>query len=232
MKKKEKQNPDARKKVRDFMRFLENFKKKNPTIHDADGNDRPIHTVTDRRIARQAVASYITSKGKKINERLLKFKMETFLLLDNYYHWRASFYTPKKSKNMDVSILSFDGKAKVERRTNPTTVYTTDAIEAARELMMPVILEGTQGINPELYDLVTDAFTIKAHNMSFASLEKLRSYKLDHPDWKKAQQELDEGKQIVYRRVSLSIEEKDAFNKWQPVYTNLIDIDLPESGDK
>jgi hypothetical protein len=214
------------------MRFLENFKRKNPTIKDPDGKDRPIHTVTDRRIARQAVAAYITGKGKKINEQLFKLKKDTFNLLDNYYYWRLSFFSPKQSRNMDVSVLSFDGKAKVERRTNPTTIYTTDAIEAAKELMMPVILEGTQDVHPELLNLVIDAFTIRSHNMSFASLEKLRSYELDHPDWKQAQKELDEGKQVVYRRVSLSIEEKDAFNKWQPVYTNLIDIDLPESEDK
>lgn len=223
-----KPDKEIKTRIRRFQNLMDKFRRENPKIQDAKGHDVPIHSLTERRIARQAAAVAIKKAVEKLNCILTKTAEYCNDTLENYRAWRDINFDPKESKNDDINITSHDGQIEVGRKKNFSTKFTTESVQSAYECMMPVVQEGAKDIDPGLRDLVFKAFSPTTANRNIISLEMLLDYQMENEQWKKGQTELRNGKTVVPGRSSLICKVRNDQGVLEQIPTALNNIKLPE----
>ncbi len=118
----------------------------------------------------------------------------------------------------NVSLVSYDGRYKVQRAIQETLVFD-ERLQAAKALIDACLQRWSEGAQPEIKVLINDAFQVdKSGNINTGRVLGLRRLDIQDDEWQRAMKAIGEALQVagsksyvrVYERIGTS-------SKYRPI---------------
>jgi hypothetical protein len=177
---------------------------------DAQGRLVPIETVKEIDRLRDQTVREIVGKAKELNELMAKFKAGVFGDIEAFIQLSGEKYgVTMGGKKGNVSLLSFDGRYKIQRAIAESLVFD-ERLQVAKELIDQCIHEWSEGSRAEIRALINDAFQVdKEGRVNTGRILGLRRLDITDEKWQKAMQAIGDSVQVsgskayfrVYERV-------------------------------
>ncbi|HWH86325.1 MAG TPA: DUF3164 family protein [Pseudomonas sp.] len=178
---------------------------------------KPIDAERDRLVCE------IVERAVVLSESLTNFKASAFGDIDAFVDMSLEQYGAKvRGKKGNLSLLSFDGRYKVQMAVQESIVFD-ERLQAARALIDECVTDWTQGARPEAITLINDAFRADTQGeIRTARVLGLRRLGIEDERWKRAMLAIGEACQVVgsksYVRVYERVGDTDQYR--------LISLDL------
>lgn len=183
----------------------------------------PVDQVKPLDLLRDQTVQMIVEKAKAQSKLLAAFKAETFSDVDQFIDVSASTYDVKMGgKKGNVTLMSFDGRFKVQRQIAETLAFD-ERLQIAKELIDECITEWSVGSRSEIQVLINDAFQVdKEGRVSTSRIFGLRRLNISDEKWLRAMQAIADSTQVhaskSYIRVYERVGDTDA---WQPIVLDI-----------
>lgn len=179
-------------------------------MQDAKGALWPTESVREIDITRDELVREIVERAKLQQKHLVKFKAGVFGDIEAFIQLSGEKYGVKMGGTKgNVSLLSFDGRFKVQRAVSESLVFD-ERLQVAKELIDECIHVWSQGSRSEIRALINDAFQVdKEGRVNSARILSLRRLDIKDEQWNKAMQAIGESIQVsgsktyfrVYERI-------------------------------
>ncbi|MCL7931726.1 DUF3164 family protein [Halomonas llamarensis] len=193
---------------------------------DAKGRLIPEESIKPVDQARDELAIELVTKAKELNRQLAQFKAAAFGDIESFIQLSAEEYGVNVGgKKGNVTLLSFDGKYKIQRQVADSITFD-ERLEAAKGLIDECLKDWTDGARSEVKTIVQDAFrTDKQGNLRTGAVLALRRHDFDDPRWLRAMDAIADAVQVTgsksYVRIYERIGETD---RYQPISLNLAEV--------
>lgn len=177
---------------------------------DAKGRLIPVETIKEIDLARDQLVQEIVAKAKVVSQVLGEFKTGVFADIGAFVDLSAERYAAKLGGNKgNVSLVSFDGRYKVQRAIADTLTFD-EGLQAAKALIDECVHEWTSDARSELKALINDAFQVdKEGKISTGRILSLRRLDIEDEKWQRAMTALSDSVRVqcsksyirVYERV-------------------------------
>lgn len=179
-------------------------------MQDAKGALWPIETIKPIDRARDDLVREISAKAAAMSDILAKFKAELFGDIETFVTLSGEQYgVAMGGKKGNVSLVSFDGRYKVQRSITESLTFD-ERLQVAKELVDQCIHEWSEGARIEIRALINDAFQVdKEGRVNTARILSLRRLDITDEKWQRAMLAISESLQVagskpyvrVYERV-------------------------------
>lgn len=171
-----------------------------PAGYRQDAQGRLIHESLIKPIdqARDQLVQQFVDKAVKLKKELAQFKAEAFGDIEAFIELSAEQYgTTIGGKKGNVTLLSFDGRYKIQRAVQEAIAFD-ERLQAARALIDECLRDWTEGARPEVVTLVNDAFrTDQNGDIRTARVLALRRLEISDERWQRAMTAISEACQVV-----------------------------------
>ncbi|MCG8993241.1 DUF3164 family protein [Laribacter hongkongensis] len=177
---------------------------------DAKGRLIPVETIKPIDMARDQLVGEIVQKAQRVSKTLGEFKTGVFADIGAFIELSAERYEAKLGgAKGNVSLVSFDGRYKVQRAIQDTLTFD-EGLQAAKSLIDECVHEWTEGARSEIRALINDAFNVdKEGNISTGRILSLRRLDIQDEKWQRAMDALNDSVRVqcsksyirVYERV-------------------------------
>lgn len=188
-------------------------------MKDPVGRLVPIESVKPIDIERDKLVKEIIGRAKTLNGQIAEFKTAAFGDIAAFIELSAEQYGAKVGGTKgNVTLLSFDGKYKVQRAIAEHISFD-ERLQAAKALIDECIHDWSRDSRPELKTLVNDAFQVdKEGNINTGRVLGLRRMDIDDERWKKAMQAIGDAVQVVGSKSYIRVYERDdATGDYNPI---------------
>lgn len=188
-------------------------------LQDARGAFIPKDRIKEIDLTRNDLVLEIVAKARVVEALLSEFKANTFADIAAFVDMSAEKYDAKVGgKKGNVSLISFDGRYKIQRAVQETLTFD-ERLQAAKSLVDECLEEWTQGARSEIRALIDNAFQVdKEGNISTGRILGLRRLDIKDPKWLQAMDALSDSIQVQcstsYIRVYERIGDTD---KYRPI---------------
>lgn len=171
---------------------------------------KPVDKLRDELVVR------LVDKARTASQVLAQFKGEAFGEIEAFVDLSAQEYGAKLGgKKGNVSLLSFDGRYKIQRAIQESITFD-ERLQAARALIDECLQEWTADARPELATLVNDAFRVDTKGeIRTARVLALRRLDIQDPRWLQAMDAIGDACQVIgsksYIRVYERIGDSDQY---------------------
>lgn len=198
---------------------LNNYRK------DAHGRLVPVESISDIDLARDELVKEIVAGAKKINALLREFRLKTHADIEALVELSAEKYDVTiGGKKGNLSLLSFDGKYRVQRAISETLGFD-ERLQAAKELVDQCLNEWSENARPEIRTLILDAFQVdKEGRINTKRVLSLRRLDIKDEKWKRAMEAISDSLSVAISRQYIRIYERDEEGRY-----NQINLDLPNA---
>lgn len=158
----------------------------------------------------------LVERARATHDALVQYKAAAFGEIEAFLDLSAQEYGAKLGgKKGNVSLLSFDGKYKIQRAIHESIAFD-ERLQAARALIDECLREWTEGARPELATLVNDAFRVDTKGeIRTARVLALRRLDITDARWLRAMDAIGDACQVVgsksYIRVYERIGDSDQY---------------------
>lgn len=186
---------------------------------DAQGRMVPISMIRPIDLARDALVQEIVTKASALEEQIATLKAGFFADIAAFVELSAEQYQVKiGGEKGNVSLVSFDGRYKVQRAIQETLVFD-ERLQAAKALIDACLQRWSKGAQPEIKVLINDAFQVdKSGNINTGRVLGLRRLDISDDEWQRAMKAIGEALQVSgsrsYIRVYKRIGDSD---RYQPI---------------
>lgn len=144
-------------------------------MQDARGALWPKDSIREIDIVRDELVREIVAKAKSQSDNLSQFKATVFGDIEAFLQLSGEKYgVVMGGKKGNVSLLSFDGRFKVQRAVSESLVFD-ERLQIAKELIDQCIHVWSQGSRSEIRALINDAFQVdKEGRVNSARILSLR----------------------------------------------------------
>lgn len=183
----------------------------------------PEHQVREHDKLRDSVAGDLAKQALGISEALAAFKAKALADIADLISLSADKYGVKLGgKKGNVSIVTYDGRFKIERAMADRLTFTEEIL-AAKELIDQCIRKWSEGADQHLRVLVDRAFRAnKQGQIKTGDVLSLLRVEIDDPDWKMAMEALKDSIQVngtaIYIRVYQRVGNTDLY---EPINLNI-----------
>lgn len=183
---------------------------------DAQGRLVPESMIKPIDMERDRLVHELVAEARAASEVLARFKGKAFGDIEAFIDLSAEQYGAKLGgKKGNVSLLSFDGKYKIQRAIQESIAFD-ERLQAARALIDECLQEWTADARPELAILVNDAFRVDTKGeIRTARVLALRRLACSDERWLKAMEAIGDACQVVgsksYIRVYERIGDSDQY---------------------
>lgn len=177
---------------------------------DAQGRMVPISLIRPIDLARDTLVLEIVAKAADMADKVSKLKSTFFSDIAAFVELSAEQYDVKiGGEKGNVSLVSFDGRFKVQRAIQETLVFD-ERLQAAKALIDACLQRWSKGAQPELKVLINDAFQVdKSGGVNTGRVLGLRRLDISDEEWLRAMKAIGEALQVsgsrsyirVYQRV-------------------------------
>lgn len=177
---------------------------------DAKGRLVPLDMIKPIDLARDEFVHEIVAKSRVISETLGQFKASVFADIEAFIELSAERYDAKVGgQKGNVSLMSFDGRYKVQRAISDTLTFD-EGLVAAKALIDECMHEWTENARSEIRAIINDAFNVdKEGKISTGRILTLRRLDIDDEKWLRAMKALSDSLQVqcsksyvrVYERI-------------------------------
>ena len=185
----------------------------NGYMKNAQGYLVPVEQVRPSDLMRDTLVNELIAHASILNQQLTDFKRQTLQDVDAYVSLVAEKYGVQLGgKQGNVSLLSYDGRYKVERIHAKNIVFSPE-LQAAKALIEQCIMRWSADARSELKALIMQAFKPNSKGeLRTGALLGLLRLEIEDEDWQSAMQALKDSIQIngcttyirLYERVGMT----------------------------
>ncbi|MBZ9574391.1 DUF3164 family protein [Modicisalibacter sp. MOD 31.J] len=159
--------------------------------------------------ARDELVQELVTTAIELNRALAQFKAAAFGDIESFVQLSAEEYGVNVGgKKGNVSLLSFDGRYKIQRAIQDHIVFD-ERLEAAKGLIDECLKDWTDGARSEIKVIVQDAFrTDKQGNLRTGAVLALRRHDFDDPRWLRAMDAISDAVQVTGSKSYIRIYER------------------------
>lgn len=189
-----------------------------PAGYRRDAQGRLVHEEQIKPVdkLRDELVLALVERARTTHEALVQYKAAAFGEIEAFLDLSAQEYGAKiGGKKGNVSLLSFDGKYKIQRAVQESIAFD-ERLQAARALIDECLREWTDGARPELATLVNDAFRVDTKGeIRTARVLALRRLDITDARWLRAMDAIGDACQVIgsksYIRVYERIGDSDQY---------------------
>ena len=178
-------------------------------MEDGKGALWTVDSVKDIDKTRDSLVKEIVAKARKQSEELARFKAAVFGDIEAFIQLSGEKYGVNMGgKKGNVSLLSFDGRYKIQRAVAETLTFD-ERLQVAKELIDQCIHEWSNGARSEIRALVNDAFQVdKEGRVNTARILSLRRLDIQDEKWLTAMQAIGESIQVAGSKTYFRVYER------------------------
>lgn len=177
-------------------------------------------------LARDKLVRDLVERARVVQGELAKLKAEAFGDIEAFIELSAEQYGARiGGKKGNVTLLSFDGKYRVQRAIQES-IALDERLQAARALIDECLQEWTAGARPEVVTLVNDAFRADAQGeLRTARVLALRRLDIADERWQRAMQAIGEACQVVGSKAYVRLYERVGdTDQYQPISLDIAGV--------
>lgn len=185
----------------------------------ADGSLTPESLIRPIDLARDELVHEIVAKASAMADQIAALKATLFADIAAFVSLSAEQYQVKLGgEKGNVSLVSYDGRYKVERAIQETLVFD-ERLQAAKVLIDACLTRWSEGAQPELQVLINDAFQVdKAGNINTGRVLGLRRLAIEDDEWLRAMKAIGEALQVSGSRSYVRVYERIGdTSKYRPI---------------
>ncbi|KHA57152.1 sulfate transporter [Aeromonas hydrophila] len=193
---------------------------------DAKGRLIPESTIKPIDLERDKLVIAIVEGAQAQSAALTRFKAATFGDIEAFVELSAEQYGAKVGgKKGNVSLLSFDGRYRVDRAIQDTIKFD-ERLQAAKELIDQCLQDWTAGSRDELKVIVNDAFRVDTSGEIRAGrVLALRRYDFKDERWMRAMQAVGDAVQVTGSKTYLRVYERVGdTNSYRPISLDIATV--------
>lgn len=193
---------------------------------DAQGRLIPESMIKPIDLERDKLVIAIVEGALVQNANLTRFKAATFGDIEAFVELSAEQYGVKLGgKKGNVSLLSFDGRYRVDRSIQETIKFD-ERLQAAKELIDQCFQDWTADSRDELKVIVNDAFRVDTSGEIRAGrVLSLRRYDFKDERWLRAMQAVSDAVQVTGSKTYLRVYERIGdTNKYRPISLDIATV--------
>lgn len=185
-------------------------------MEDAKGALWPVESIKEIDKVRDSLVREIVAKAKRQSDEMAKFKAAVFGDIEAFIELSGEKYgVAMGGKKGNVSLLSFDGRFRVQRAIAESLTFD-ERLQVAKELIDQCIHEWSNGARSEIRALINDAFQVdKEGRVNSSRILSLRRLDITDAKWLTAMQAIGESIQVsgskTYFRVYERIGDTDQY---------------------
>lgn len=179
-------------------------------MKNALGNLVPTSKVKEIDLARNDLVTELVNKAKTAQQQMKTFKDDAMGDIAAFVQLSGEQYSIQLGgKKGNVTLLSYDGKYKIQRSMSDYIVFD-ERLQVAKELVDKCIHRWAEGSNDNIRALVEHAFkTDKEGKVSTARIIGLKQINIVDDEWKQAMRAIDDSMQIASTKAYIRIYERD-----------------------
>lgn len=183
-----------------------------PAGYWKDANDAliPVAKIKPIDKDRHAVVNDLCEQARKQSAALIGFKLAAMNAVHEFIERSLAEYEVKPGgKKGNVTLVSFDGRFKVERRMQDTIVFD-ERLQAAKALIDECIQGWSKGSNVNIKVLVNDAFQVDQQGkISTGRVLGLRRHDIADEKWQQAMKAISDSMKVASTKPYIRFYERD-----------------------
>ncbi len=185
---------------------------------NALGHFVPVSQIKEIDKLRDETVIGIIEKAKEVQRIIAEFKAVTMSIVADFVDLSAQEYDVKYGgAKGNVSLLSFDGKYKVQRAVGEHRIFD-ERIQAAKAQIDACIQHWSEGSDDKIKALVEHAFRVnKQGHIDVNQVLSLRQLNIDDSDWIEAMDAIADSIQITGTSSYLRLYERNANGKYEQI---------------
>ena len=187
-------------------------------VMNAKGHYVPLSAVKEIDKLRDDVVQDIISRAKELRSQMIGVKDIMFGNFHEFVELSAHEYDTKiGGQKGNVSLLSFDGKYKVQIAIQDNLVFD-ERLQVAKSLIDECLREWTKDSNDNIKAIIDNAFAVdKEGKINIRRVLSLRSLNITDDKWQKAMQAISDATQVISSKEYMRFYERDEYGKYQQI---------------
>ena len=187
-------------------------------VMNAKGHYVPLSAVKEIDKLRDDVVQDIISRAKELRSQMIGVKDIMFGNFHEFVELSAHEYDTKiGGQKGNVSLLSFDGKYKVQIAIQDNLVFD-ERLQVAKSLIDECLREWTADSNDNIKAIIDNAFAVdKEGKINIRRVLSLRSLNITDDKWQKAMQAISDATQVISSKEYMRFYERDEYGKYQQI---------------
>ena len=187
-------------------------------VMNAKGHYVPLSAVKEIDKLRDDVVQDIISRAKELRSKMIGVKDIMFGNFHEFVELSAHEYDTKiGGQKGNVSLLSFDGKYKVQIAIQDNLVFD-ERLQVAKSLIDECLRDWTKDSNDNIKAIIDNAFAVdKEGKINIRRVLSLRSLNITDDKWQKAMQAISDATQVISSKEYMRFYERDEYGKYQKI---------------
>lgn len=187
-------------------------------VMNAKGHYVPLSAVKEIDKLRDDVVQDIISRAKELRSQMIGVKDIMFGNFHEFVELSAHEYDTKiGGQKGNVSLLSFDGKYKVQIAIQDNLVFD-ERLQVAKSLIDECLRDWTKDSNDNIKAIIDNAFAVdKEGKINIRRVLSLRSLNITDDEWQKAMQAISDATQVISSKEYMRFYERDEYGKYQQI---------------
>lgn len=178
--------------------------------------------------ARDELVNEIAQNARRVSADIASFKRDSFADIEAFIDLSIEQYGAKRrpgGKKGNVTLLSFDGRIKVQRAMADSITFD-ERLQAAKLLIDECLHDWTTGARPELTALIDRAFEVdREGNIRTGAVLALRRVAIEDERWQRAMQAISDAAQVVASKAYVRVYERIGdSDRWAPIALNVAEV--------
>lgn len=178
----------------------------------------PVDKIKDIDLLRDELVQKLISQAKELQANMTSTKDILFDEFNGFIELSAKEYdTIFGGKKGNVSIMSFDGRYKIQMAISDNLVFD-ERLQIAKSLIDECLHEWTKDSNDNIKAIIDNAFAVdKEGKINIRRVLALKNLKISDEKWLKAMQAISDAQQIVSSKEYIRFYERDEHGKYQQI---------------
>lgn len=178
----------------------------------------PLDKIKEIDLLRDETVIKLISHAKALQEHIMSIKDIVFDEFNDFLEVSAQEYDTKLGgKKGNVSLMSFDGKYKVQMAISDSLVFD-ERLQVAKSLIDECLTEWTKDSNDNIKAIIDNAFAVdKEGKINIRRVLALKNLKISDDKWLKAMQAISDAQQVVSSKEYIRFYERDEHGKYQQI---------------
>lgn len=190
---------------------------------DSKGRLVPETSIKPIDLERDALIAEMVKNALQLRQTMRNFRDRAYADISAFADLSAEKYNaPVGGQKGNITLLSFDGKYKIQRAMADVLVFD-ERLQAAKALIDKCLTRWAKGSRTEIKTLVQDAFQVdRSGNINTGRVLSLRRFDFDDEDWKNAMTAISDSLLVSATRTYLRFYERnDATGAYDPINLDL-----------
>lgn len=185
---------------------------------NAQGHQVPVSQIKDIDLLRDDVVITIVENAKATQAAMATFKTQAMAQVKDFVDLSAQEFDVKYGGTKgNVTLLSFDGKYKVQRSIGEHRVFD-ERIQAAKAKIDECIKRWSEGSSDQIKALVDLAFRVdKQGNIDVNQVLSLRQLNINDSDWIEAMDAIADSIKVVGKTPYLRVYERQSGGQYKQI---------------